>query len=119
MAKRYKKSNKAVLKQVSVYHGNEGGRHDPWSYTEYLVNGCVLHMGLGVWLETPDEKVHSYEINVPAKLNHWSKFDKKEQYQESILIKRFEKITGVTLADIDRQENRYEPESDYAMYGGM
>jgi hypothetical protein len=113
MAKRYKKSNKAVLKQVSIHHGSEGSRHDPWSYTEYLVNGCVLHMGLGVWLETPDEKVHSHEIKVSAKLN------KKEQHQESILIKRFERITGVTLEAIDRQENRYDPEFDCAMYGGM
>jgi hypothetical protein len=45
------------MSSITVRHGTEGPRHDPYSYTEFTVQRqdgrtVTLHTGLGIWAET-------------------------------------------------------------------
>lgn len=65
--------------------GQEGPKHDPYGYTEIVVerDGCevVIHCGLGTWMEVDG-------ILVPRKARHNTK------QQEAYITRRFRREIG-------------------------
>lgn len=80
------------IKNVNVRKGSEGPTHDPYSFTEYSVNGLTLHLGLGTWLKTTDNSVNIKNLS-------------RSEDEDKIMIKIFEKVSKCTLEEIDWYQN--------------
>lgn len=83
--------------------GSEGPVHDPYGYTEYIVNingdKVVAHLGIVAWLQiTPRDSVR-------PTLVLW---DSEEQINTV-----FRRWTGIDLRDFPRYYERAHPYSDF------
>lgn len=99
-------------KDIDVKRGLEGDRRDPFGYTEYkglAIDGSgrlvTLHLGIGAWLKittnTTSETLHERE------------------FSEKVLTKRFERLVGTSIRNIERRERIVAMNTpDDNIYGG-
>ena len=77
-------------RRLSLKHGSEGPRHDPYAYTEYTVrvNGEVhtLHLGLAEW---------------------YAKNEKRNTHYDPYAIQKFEAAIGFTLVTFNKAIDRF------------
>ncbi len=80
--------------RVDRWAGEEGPRHDPYSYEELHVTTpkgeVVLHQGLGTWM-----KVDGKTVDQPTGLSY-------DDYERWLRTTKFEEATGLTIKQIDR-----------------
>jgi hypothetical protein len=93
---------KTISGYIAKETGSEGPQHDPYSFTEYVIQRTgttlTLHLGLGVWLrlngitlknyETEADCVEAFEkfarIDIAAferALNHRPRMSRKERWE--------------------------------------
>lgn len=95
--------NTITSRKLNRRSGAEGPAHDPYGFTEYVVeiNGDVIvaHRGLVSWLKvTPRGAVRPRLVM---------------RQDESSIQRGFEIMTGIALRDFDRYYDRAHPESDF------
>lgn len=99
-------------KDIDVKWGLEGDRRDPFGYTEFkglAIDGSgrrvTLHLGIGTWLKittsTNSETLH------------------ERDFSEKVLTRRFERMVGTSVHNIERRERIIAMNTpDDNIYGG-
>lgn len=97
MSRKYKRTRprntRDNTKRVKVTEGSEGPKHDPYGYTEYELDGWILHLGcLGSWLKTPMRT--TIECMCPNVYRN-----------DRMLIRMFERNAKVNISSVDSYHN--------------
>jgi hypothetical protein len=98
-------NNKVITsRSIGINHRTEGPRHDPYGFNEYMyeVNGKVfiLHAGLAVWLRVGGK--NGRDIRAPKRTTNRDKW----------LMAKFEDITGLSLEQFEKANDRINPYFD-------